>query len=272
MVALWWPPLLVIIGAAMIGAQLPAWIFINSLSLIVHTLLLNSLMPPSVFYTFKKYLHLVRLSGPDINANIEESWQVHDYARDEGAFSIYLQTSDYAHLFARNLVIPISAVLLLGTVWAIVAIVDKVMKTKEKEWMMLYRPGKTKNEPYVTNFALRFFIEMFFEICICSLVNLALVDFDNFSPSFQWILALLAMISICVYLAWLVSLFFVNGPYLDDFYVKGTAFMSLFHARPFNLEFNAVVQSDYILNKRRLDFERARHNYIYKSAKVVPES
>lgn len=77
MVALWWPPLMVIIGAAMIGAQLPAWIFINSLSLIVHTLLLNSLMPPSVVYTFKKYLHVVRLSRPDVNAEIEESWDVH---------------------------------------------------------------------------------------------------------------------------------------------------------------------------------------------------
>lgn len=125
--------------------------------------------------------------------------------------------------------------------------------------MMLYRPGKTKNEPYVTNFALRFFIQLFFEICICSLVNLALVDFEDTSPGFQWILSLLAMIGICVYLAWLVSLFFVNGPYLDNFYVKGTALQSIFHARPFNLEFNAILQADYMFNKRRHDFERARH-------------
>lgn len=42
----WWPPILTIMVACIIGAQLPTWMFINSLSLIVHTTLHNTLMPP----------------------------------------------------------------------------------------------------------------------------------------------------------------------------------------------------------------------------------
>jgi len=37
-------------------------------------------------------------------------------------------------------------------------------------------------EPYANNFALRFFYELFLDICICVLVNIALIDFEDFSP------------------------------------------------------------------------------------------
>ena len=82
LIAIWWPPIMIIICFCIIGAQLPTWMFINSLSLIVHTTLLNSLMPPSVFYIFKKYLNIVRLSWPEVNDEIDETYNVHDYANE----------------------------------------------------------------------------------------------------------------------------------------------------------------------------------------------
>ena len=85
--------------------------FINSLSLIVHTTLLNSLMPPSVFYIFKKYLNLVRWNSPDYNEHIEEKYDVHNYTTDDGSFSFYMESSDYVHLLARNMVIIITTAL-----------------------------------------------------------------------------------------------------------------------------------------------------------------
>jgi hypothetical protein len=45
---------------------------------------------------------------------------------------------------------------------------------------------------------------------------------------------------ILAYLGWLISLFFCKGPYLKDFYVKGTAWQSIWTARPFNVEFNSI--------------------------------
>ena len=74
--------ILVIFCVCIIGAQLPTWMFINSLSLIVHTTLLNSLMPPGVWYVFKKYLNLVRLNSPDLNERIEQAYDVKEYSLD----------------------------------------------------------------------------------------------------------------------------------------------------------------------------------------------
>ena len=114
-----------------IGAQLPTWMFINSLSLIVHTTLLNSLMPPSVFYTFKKYLNLVRLNWPQLNEDIENNIDVFDFENEKGLYSIYLRDSDYSHLFARNTVIIITAALIIFMTWATLAIIDQCTGNKK---------------------------------------------------------------------------------------------------------------------------------------------
>ena len=106
--------------------------FINSLSLIVHTTLLNSLMPPSVFYTFKKYLHLVRLNWPALNEDIEKNFSVFDYPDEQGLYSAYLRASDYVHLFARNTVIIICSALLIFAVWAVIGILDRVAIKRKK--------------------------------------------------------------------------------------------------------------------------------------------
>ena len=81
-------------------------------------------------------------------------------------------------------VIPVTAALVIVAVWLTVALADVVLQTKKKEWMMRYRLGKTKNEPYLNNFLLRFFYELFLEICICSLINIGLADMDHTSPGF----------------------------------------------------------------------------------------
>ena len=77
-----WTIVFIILCFCVIGAQLPTWMFINSLSLIAHTTLLNSVMPPSIFYIFSKYLNLVRFNSPGFNEHIEETYDVHDYAID----------------------------------------------------------------------------------------------------------------------------------------------------------------------------------------------
>ena len=47
-----------------VGDLLPVWMFINSLSLIAHTPLLNSQMPGNVQYFLSDYLQIVRLRDP----------------------------------------------------------------------------------------------------------------------------------------------------------------------------------------------------------------
>ena len=168
--------ILVIFCVCIIGAQLPTWMFINSLSLIVHTTLLNSLMPPGVWYVFKKYLNLVRLNSPDLNERIEEAYEVKEYSLDQGLYTIYLKSCDFEHLFARNLVIIIASAILILTVWTLLIVLDGFSRIKQPE------SSQKRKEPYANNFALRFFYELFLDICICVLVNIALIDFEDFSP------------------------------------------------------------------------------------------
>ena len=109
------PVILIILLLCIICAQLPTWMFLNSLSLIVHTTLLNSLMPPSVFYVFKKYLDIIRLNSADFNEYIEDNFEMGRPKED--SLSFYLQSSDYNQLFVQNLsIILISAIVLL-LVW-----------------------------------------------------------------------------------------------------------------------------------------------------------
>ena len=55
----------------------------------------------------------------------------------------------------------------------------------------------------------------------------------------QWVLSLIVAVGIVVYIAWLVSLFFYNGPFLEKFYDSGTWFQSHWMARPINDKFHA---------------------------------
>ena len=159
---------------------------INTLSLIVHTTLLNSLMPPNVFYVFKRYLNLQRLNISYFNKVIED--------KSEVDISDYLKSSDYDHLFARNLILIITALLIF--IWAFCRIMRK------------------EKEPIICNIALRIFYEIFLEVCICSVINLTQ------KSGFQWVLSFISSIGILVFIGFLISLFFYNGPYIKGFYSK----------------------------------------------------
>ena len=123
--------------------------------------------------------------------------------------------------------IVISAAILICLAWASLYVFDWLIKARKvdpRKWSL--NPFKTKNEPYANNFMLRFFYELFLEFCICALVNVALRDTTDFSPTLQWILSIVVLVAIFVYIGWLISLFFFKGPYLEGFYTNGSLLSS----------------------------------------------
>ena len=112
----------------------------------------------------------------------------------------------------------------------------------------------------MNNFMLRFFYELFLEVCLCALVNVALTDFDSFSPGLQWVLSCVVLGGIFVYLCWLLSLFCCKGPYLPGFYKKGTSVGSLWKGREVNMDYGANKKLQKIkrerANRRRKRFAR----------------
>ena len=109
---------------AAIGSILPTWIFINSVSLVAHTTLLNTLMPGNVHYIFNRYLNLVRLNWPYFNQLLRDSYKFKEYGIEDGLYNVFLKQSDYNHLFGQNLVIIICTGIMIGLIWLGVGIKD----------------------------------------------------------------------------------------------------------------------------------------------------
>ena len=84
------------------GSLLPAWMFINSLQIIAHMVLLKTLMPGNVHYFLTKYLNWLRWYDEDFMEWIDEgsAFDLKKYDMDFGAYHALLKSANYEHLFA----------------------------------------------------------------------------------------------------------------------------------------------------------------------------
>lgn len=79
-------------------------------------------------------------------------------------------------------------------------------------------------------------------MCLCLLINIAIVDFESFPSGVQWLTSVLVLACIFAYITWLLSLFFKNGPFLEGFYEPGTYLAASWMARPFDTTFRAQTK------------------------------
>jgi len=230
-----------------LGSLLPLWVFVNSLQIITHSILLHTGMPGNVHYVFKDYLDLVRLNWPALNLALDDRSSYRQETQSSKYFNIFLETSDYVYLFAPNLVLVGTAGLAVLLVWISLALKDNMRVKHRLPGLSFFRK---KHEPQANNFALRFFYEFFFEICLCALINIAAMNFSGFMEGLQWAICLMICVGIFAYLAWILSLFCKNGPFLDGFYTKGTFLESFWMARPFDTAFNAQHKLEKMIKRR----------------------
>ena len=130
---LWFGTMLLILPVITAGSLLPTWIFINSLQIIAHMVLLKTIMPGTVHYFLDKYLQWLRWYDSDFIQWLEESYEFKKYDLDFGSYHVLLQACNYEHLFAQNMVIIIAVLLLLLTIWLIIVVKDLIVYCKRKE-------------------------------------------------------------------------------------------------------------------------------------------
>mmetsp|Transcript_288 Transcript_288/g.389 ORF Transcript_288/g.389 Transcript_288/m.389 type:complete len:196 (+) Transcript_288:2720-3307(+) len=174
-----------------------------------------------------------------VTDEIEEEYSASDYASEGGLYSAYLRSSDYFHLFSNNLAVVVVVAIVIVAIWGILAVFDRFNCFNRPSLRKLGLSSQRK-EPLWNNFALRFYYELFLEFCICALVNIALPFSGSGSVSVQWFLSLAVLLGIATYIAWLLSLFCCNGPYLRGFYRSGTLVESLWAPRPYSSDFGAT--------------------------------
>lgn len=194
------------------------------------------MMPGNAHYVLKEYLDLVRLNWPTLNNALYDRYTYRQSGYERGFYNVFLETSDYVHLFAQNLVIISFAGILILVTWIGLAVKDYLGAKGKFQHIKIFRK---QHEASANNFAMRFFYEIFFEVCLCLLINIAIVDFESFPSGVQWLTSVLVLACIVAYIAWLFSLFFKNGPFLEGFYEPGTYMAASWMARPFDTNFRA---------------------------------
>ena len=149
---------------------LPTWMFLNSIQLIMHTVLLSTSMPSNLHYFLMHYLNLIRMSPPSY---LEPEMEVLQYETDQNyyelsnkndsSYSSVIRMCGYKHTFSQNLIIVIGFTLLLVTATVVISLVDFVCR----------RRGNRRCSAYICNFNVRFFYELILEICLSVLIHVA---------------------------------------------------------------------------------------------------
>ena len=207
--------------------------------------LLNTLMPANTHYFLEYYLSWLRWYSKDFEDKLKETFDYKSYNLDFGAYHMLLQDCGFNHLLASNMVIILIVLLILLLVWAIIAIVDLTAiftdrpKTKGFEGGNLERPKKRMQKTlWCQNFILRFCYEFFLVFCVCVFLQLSVTDFRDFSPTFQFILALVIFFAVVILIVFVVRLFFCRGPWVPGYYTKKTALHSIEGVRKRSSDFD----------------------------------
>lgn len=135
--------ILLILPFASLGSLLPTWMFINSLQIIAHMPLMNSLMPGNAHYFLTKYLDMVRWRNKDFNKWLDGYVNWKDYDVDVGFFHLLLKEGGYEHLYAENLVLILAGVVLICLIWVGLAAKDYIGRWRRDQRKFM----KKRHEP-----------------------------------------------------------------------------------------------------------------------------
>jgi len=72
---------------------------------------------------------------------------------------------------------------------------------------------RSRAEPFMNNFMIRFLYEIFFELAICAMINFSDQKAGGVA---QWMISLATLITLGGALLTIMSLFCRNGPYIKD--------------------------------------------------------
>ena len=113
--------------------------------------------------------------------------------------------SGYRVSFGRNLLLGLIIALIASVAWATTAAVQKCYKPRKRT-----RTSRSA-QIFMSNFMTRFALEAFFELMLCSMINLTSMEAAGF---FWWFVSLMILCAGLVAMSFIVYLYFKNGPYL----------------------------------------------------------
>ena len=219
---------LAIVLALSWGPLLPVWMFFNSLQLLLHLPLLRVRIPASANLFLMQYLDLVRMHSTTINKWVENLLGLDSGDRqdqvviDEDQTPLYnelMKESGYHVSLWRNLAICCALLTGVTLIWAFVRFEKRICRNKK--W--------SKADTWWNNFFVRLIYELFFEICLCTMISLAISVPEDWVPRGVAVgFTLLASVPLLL----LCCLCCRNGPYIRNSYEPGSLLKSYWAFRP----------------------------------------
>ena len=182
-------------------------------------------------------LSLVRLNVEKVDEALAEKFYPNSAYEDFQAvsngntyyYNELMHACGYHSSLLRNLIIISGIFVCIMGIWILIACKDILANCC---------CTRTRHEPWLNNLLIRFLNEVFFEVCICLMLSLTIVDFKNTKNSWEWgvsiVLATISLVCLCL----LSLLCFKNGPYVNDAYEPKSLWNSFWHFR--------IIRSDHL--------------------------
>ena len=216
--------------AAFRGSLVSTWIFINTLQLIAHVPLVATKLPANAHYFLLNLLSFVRLNFQSVSSSIDsiqakmlEGKLIND---ESYWYNESLHIGGYRFSFIHNMLIIGVIAAGITLVWLLTAVIEALTNKCGRGQQS---PATRTKESLMNNFAVRFALEVYFELMICAMITLS-------SPSeagTAWTFFSLGCLMFAgVSTLALVSLYFRGGPYVAQSYAPASLLGSVWGLRP----------------------------------------
>ena len=193
-------------------------------------------MPSNLHYFLNNYLQLFRLNfgHADIFQFYDEEIEMTEYddvPSDQSYLTPLLRMCGYKRPFSSNV---ITILILLAALISGVILLHFVAKLRKK---------KTHFAPKICNFSLRYGYEFLLEVFLSMLIFTATM---NTYTLLEWVPVLITLSAVLAFVVFLLTRFFVGGPFVPKSYKPGTMLDSYWSIRPLN---DSILTSDLVKNK-----------------------
>lgn len=214
------------------GALVPTWMFLHTMSLIVHLPLMKTNMPANAHFFLVHYLDVFRMRIEKLEQSIDKLFVNFDSYKEmlieEESTNVQLtdqlKYSHYKFNIFRNLSFYIIIFMAMLIVLLMLYLTEKCMKRNQEN-----RQGRRdrSREHYMVNIIVRFFYEIFYEVALAALINFVLINSGTRGQNVNAFISFVMILLVFVFVTFIGSRILRNGPWIADAY-RGKASVSDF--------------------------------------------
>ena len=151
--------------------------------------------------------------------------------------NVLLSACNYSDKVTQNTLLILVAIAVIFIIWLMLAVKDllcRLLCRRDSKY------GRKRHEPCCQNFLTRFCYEFFLEFCIAICISITVYQAEGIlDSSFDQAIAVFLAALVIGMIIFVTSLLACKGPYIDNYYQRGTLLQSLWSVRPIASSFDA---------------------------------